>query len=49
MAFGWGEVVEKGHVIDTFGNRIRGRYPVHDIVDPETGGAVASQDQAHDA
>ena len=32
-----GEVVEKGHVIDTFGNRIRGRYPVHDIVDPETG------------
>ncbi len=32
-----GEVVEKGHVIGTFGNRIRGRYPVHDIVDPETG------------
>ncbi len=32
-----GEVVEKGHVIDTFGNRIRGRYPVHDVVDPETG------------
>ena len=32
-----GEVVEKGHVIDTFGNRIRGRYPVHDVVDPKTG------------
>ena len=32
-----GEVVEKGHVIDTFGNRIRGRYPVNDIVDPATG------------
>jgi len=32
-----GEVVEKGQVIDTFGNRIRGRYPVNDIVDPETG------------
>ena len=32
-----GEVVEKGQVIDTFGNRIRGRYPVHDVVDPVTG------------
>ncbi len=32
-----GEVVEKGQVIDTFGNRIRGRYPVEDIVDPVTG------------
>ncbi len=32
-----GEVTEKGQVIDTFGNRIRGRYPVDDIVDPETG------------
>ena len=31
------EVVDKGHVIDTFGNRIRGRYPVNDIVDPATG------------
>ncbi|MBE6945412.1 MAG: DNA-directed RNA polymerase subunit beta' [Ruminococcaceae bacterium] len=31
------EVVEKGKVIDTFGNRIRGRYPVNDIVDPATG------------
>ena len=32
-----GEIVEKGQVIDSFGNRIRGRYPVHDIVDPVTG------------
>ena len=32
-----GEVSEKGQVIDTFGNRIRGRYPVEDVVDPETG------------
>ena len=32
-----GEVVEKGQVIDTFGNRIRGRYTVQDVVDPETG------------
>ncbi len=32
-----GEVTDKGQVIDTFGNRIRGRYPVNDVVDPETG------------
>ncbi len=32
-----GQIVEKGHVIDTFGNRIRGRYPVNDVVDPLTG------------
>jgi len=32
-----GEVVEKGQIIDTFGNRIRGRYPVNDLTDPETG------------
>ncbi len=32
-----GEIVEKGQVIDTFGNRIRGRYPIEDLVDPSTG------------
>jgi DNA-directed RNA polymerase subunit beta' len=32
-----GEVIEKGQVVDTFGNRIRGRYPVDDLCDPETG------------
>ena len=32
-----GEVREKGKVVDTFGRRIRGRYPVNDIVDPVTG------------
>ena len=32
-----GAVIEKGQVIDSFGNRIRGRYPVENIVDPETG------------
>ena len=32
-----GAVIQKGDVIDTFGNRIRGRYPVHDVVDPKTG------------
>ena len=31
------EVVEKGQVIESFGSRIHGRFPVHDIVDPETG------------
>ena len=32
-----GEVIDKGQVVDTFGNRIRGRYPLNDICDPETG------------
>ena len=31
------EVVEKGQVIESFGSRIHGRFPVHDIVDSETG------------
>ena len=30
-------VIEKGQVIESFGDRIRGRFPVYDIVDPETG------------
>ena len=30
-------VVEKGQVLESFGDRIRGRFPVYDIVDPETG------------
>ncbi len=32
-----GAVIQKGDVIDSFGNRIRGRYPVNDVVDPVTG------------
>ena len=40
-----GDVVEKGHVIDTFGNRIRGRYPVHDVVDPVTGEVLHPKDK----
>ncbi|MBE6954768.1 MAG: DNA-directed RNA polymerase subunit beta' [Ruminococcaceae bacterium] len=32
-----GAVVEKGQVIDSFANRIRGRYAVNDITDPVTG------------
>jgi len=31
------ELVEKGQVISTFGERIRGRYPVYDVVDEATG------------
>ena len=33
-----GAVYDKnGDVIDTFGNRIRGRYPVEDVISPKTG------------
>jgi DNA-directed RNA polymerase subunit beta' len=39
-----GEIVEKGAVVDTFGNRIRGRYPLEDICDPETGELLISKE-----
>ena len=39
-----GAVVQNGDVIDTFGNRIRGRYPVKDVLDPKTGELVHSKD-----
>ena len=40
-----GAVYDKnGDVIDTFGNSIRGRYPVHDVVDPQTGELLHSKD-----
>ena len=39
-----GAVIQKGDVIDTFGDRIRGRYPVHDVVDPKTGELLHSKD-----
>ena len=40
-----GAVYDKnGDVIDTFGNRIRGRYPVHNVVDPQTGELLHSKD-----
>ena len=29
-----GAVVQNGDVIDSFGNRIRGRYPVNDVLHP---------------
>ena len=31
------ELIEKGQVISTYGERIRGRYPVYDVVDEKTG------------
>ena len=39
-----GAVIQKGDVIDTFGNRIRGRYPVNDVVSPITGELLHSKD-----
>ena len=38
------EIVEKGTVVDTFGNRIRGRYPLENICDPQTGQVLISTD-----
>ena len=38
------EIVEKGSVVDTFGNRIRGRFPLEDIRDPKTGELLISRD-----
>ncbi len=41
-----GAVCDKnGDVIDTFGNRIRGRYPVDDVVDPATGELLHSKEK----
>jgi len=40
-----GAVYDKnGDVVDSFGNRIRGRYPVNDIVHPKTGELLHSKD-----
>jgi len=40
-----GAVYDKnGDIIDTFGNRIRGRYPVNDILHPVTGELLHSKD-----
>ena len=38
-----GAVIQKGDVIDTFGNRIRGRYPVNDVISPITGELLHSK------
>ena len=39
-----GDYYEKGQLIDSFANRIRGRYPVYDIVDEKTGELLHSKD-----
>ncbi|MBR7179230.1 MAG: DNA-directed RNA polymerase subunit beta', partial [Oscillospiraceae bacterium] len=39
-----GAVVQNGDVIDSFGNRIRGRYPVTDVISPITGEVLHSKD-----
>lgn len=47
-----GEISENGQVIETFGERLKGRFPVEDIVDPSTGELLFSRDtmlQAEDA
>ncbi len=38
------ELVEKGQVISTFGERIRGRYPVYDVVNEQTGEVIFDRD-----
>ena len=41
-----GAVYDKnGDVVDTFGNRIRGRFPVNDVLHPETGELLHSKDE----
>ena len=40
-----GDYYEKGQLIDSFANRIRGRYPVDDVTDPATGELLHSKDE----
>jgi len=42
------EISENGQVIEKFSDRIRGRFPVRDIVDPETGEVLCSADRMLD-
>ena len=39
------EISENGQIIETFGERLKGRYPVEDIVDPKTGELLVSKDE----
>ena len=39
------EIQENGQVIEKFSDRIRGRFPVRDIVDPETGEVLCPKDR----
>lgn len=38
------EISENGQIIETFGERLKGRYPVADIVDPATGEVLIGHD-----
>lgn len=38
------EISENGQVIETFGERLKGRFPVNDIVDPKTGEILFTKD-----
>ncbi len=38
------EISENGQVIETFGERLNGRYPVEDVVDPKTGEVLVDHD-----
>ena len=38
------EIGENGQVIETFAERLKGRYPVGDVVDPETGEVLFTKD-----
>ena len=42
------EISENGQVIERFIDRIRGRYPVHDVLHPETGEVLASNSRMID-
>ena len=39
------EISENGQIIEKFSDRIFGRYPVNDVVDPATGELLVSRDQ----
>ena len=38
------EIVENGQTIETFGERLKGRYPVEDVLDPATGEVLISHE-----
>ena len=38
------EIVENGQTIETFGERLKGRYPVEDVLDPATGEVLVSHE-----
>ncbi len=39
------EISENGQIIEKFSDRIFGRYPVHDVVDPATGEVLVASDR----